>query len=140
MSWLPRTMADGFQAANAIDDGVRIGAVSDEVAEHQHGVVALRGRRAKHRLERFKVAVNVAEDQIAHRYSSCSMSCSTSSSARAREASRRSLRLLVGEPAVFVEHRHLDAIVRERTPPVGGNPRQQHIEAARRSRPTRRRR
>src|ERR687889_57240 len=41
------------------------------------------------RLERLEVAVNVAQDEIPHRYSSCSMSWSTSSSVWARDASTR---------------------------------------------------
>ena len=40
LSWLPRISACGAQLADALADGVGIGAVADQVAEHQDLVVA----------------------------------------------------------------------------------------------------
>ena len=59
-------MATGDEAAHAIDDAVRLGAVADEIAEHDHGVVAVRGGRVEHGVERVDVRVDVAQDQVAH--------------------------------------------------------------------------
>ena len=42
LSWLPRISAIGLELAHAIADGVRIGAVADQVAEQQDLVVAER--------------------------------------------------------------------------------------------------
>jgi hypothetical protein len=49
---------------HALDHGVGIGTVADEIPEHQDGIAfAGRGQRG---LQRLEIGVNVAQDQIAH--------------------------------------------------------------------------
>ena len=52
------------QRTDAIDHGVRIGAVADQVAEHQDAVVVARG--VQRRLERLEVPVNIADNEVGH--------------------------------------------------------------------------
>ena len=55
---------DGRQRPDAIDDGVRIGAVADEIAEHQHVIVG--ARRGEHGVERLEIGVDVTDNEISH--------------------------------------------------------------------------
>ena len=58
-----RGVRDG---ANALGDLIRVGAVPDEISEHQHAVNR-RGRTCRqYGLQRLKVSMHVAEDQVSH--------------------------------------------------------------------------
>ncbi len=52
------------KATHALDDSIGVGAVADEIAQHERAVVA--GGRRQRRLERLEVGVNVAQDEIFH--------------------------------------------------------------------------
>ena len=59
---------DVRKGPHAVDDGVRVGAVSNQIAEHEHGIGP--AARLEGRVERLEVRVNVAEDEIPHRAAS----------------------------------------------------------------------
>src|SRR5262245_12154924 len=63
------------QPANAIDDGVRVGAVADEIAEYEDGIDLSRSR--ERRLEGLEVRVDVTYDQITHQNSTHASTRST---------------------------------------------------------------
>src|SRR5262245_9577383 len=71
---------------NALDDGVGIGAVANQITKYQDSVTPMLRGCLKHGIERLEIAVDVAEDQIAA-HSSLSTSRSSSSSGLARDAS-----------------------------------------------------
>jgi hypothetical protein len=50
----------------AIDRFDGIGAVPDQIAEHEHLIVAARGRVLEHRVKGLQVGVNVGENEVAH--------------------------------------------------------------------------
>ena len=54
----------GRKRQDAIDDRIRIGAVADEISEHERVIVAARG--SQHRVERLQIGVDVADDEISH--------------------------------------------------------------------------
>jgi hypothetical protein len=62
-----------LQAADAVHDCVRVGAVADEVAEHQDAVVGNLAGGVEHRLEGLEVRVDVTQDQVAHQCSNQSV-------------------------------------------------------------------
>ena len=100
------------------DDVVRIGAVADEVTEHERVIVAPRGRQ--HRFERLNVRVDVAEDQVNHQNPTHSSSRSTTSGTGC-VPSMRDVRFRVGEPTTRVELLHLRAVGRQQAA-VSGDP------------------
>src|SRR5687767_256733 len=51
---------------DAIDDGVGVGAVADQVAEDEHAIEALAGGGGEHGVERLEVRVDVADDEVTH--------------------------------------------------------------------------
>ena len=80
----------GLERADAVDDGVRRGAVADQVAEHEDAIPRRGG--GEDGLERIDVGVDVRQDQvahIAHIFSRRSTICSAISSAGAAPASTR---------------------------------------------------
>ncbi len=62
-----------LQAADAIDDGVRVGAVAHQVAEHQDALVGNLAGGVEHGLERLEIRVDVTQDQVAHQCSNQSV-------------------------------------------------------------------
>ena len=54
---------DRIEAADAIDDAVRLAAVADQVAEHEQAV-PLAVDRGQYRLERVEVGVDVGENEV----------------------------------------------------------------------------
>jgi hypothetical protein len=54
------------ERAHALDHRIRLSAVPDKVAEHDHAIPGVYGSRRKDGLERVDVRVNVGEDQIPH--------------------------------------------------------------------------
>ena len=71
---VPADDRDRLEGLDPGHDLVRIRAVPDDIAQHEHLVVAPRGRVAKAGLEGFEVGMNVREDEIAHQCSSQSTS------------------------------------------------------------------
>src|SRR5262249_23505876 len=76
-----RQRLDGL---DAVDDGVWIRAVADQVAEHEGAVIATSGSVCDADVKRFEIGVDVGQNKIAHAgglyASSQSTSCSTSAS------------------------------------------------------------
>ena len=58
-------MACGLGACTRSIDGVRIGAVADEIAEHEHAIAA-EAEAASTASQRLEIRVNVAHHEIAH--------------------------------------------------------------------------
>ena len=56
----------GRQAADAVDDRPGFSAVAHEIPEHEQPVVLLRRAVAQHRGQGGQVAVDVADDEVAH--------------------------------------------------------------------------
>ena len=52
----------GRQRTNPIDDRVGVGAISDQIAEHERMIVRTRSR--EHCVERLEIGMNVADDEI----------------------------------------------------------------------------
>ena len=51
------------QIEDPVDHFVRVGAVADEIAQHEQAVIRVPGRPDQHRVEGVDVAVNVAQNQ-----------------------------------------------------------------------------
>jgi hypothetical protein len=54
-----------IERQNALDDRIRLGAVTHEVAEDQQPIPGRLRRGAQHRIERVHVGVDVGENQVA---------------------------------------------------------------------------
>jgi hypothetical protein len=57
---------DRGQALDPLDDGVRVAAVADQVAEHEGAIEAARAGVGEAGVEGLEVGVNVREHEIAH--------------------------------------------------------------------------
>ena len=138
LSWLPRMIATGFERADAVDDGVGLAAVADEIAEdEQRDPTRPRRRRAPRRARRgWRGCPRGSGSAVMRRRATAvrapsasmpSMMRSAISSARGRarrRAGARARRRLARREQPF----HLRAVGRQRTPPVGGQPREHVIE------------
>ncbi len=64
LSWLPRMIVAAGQLTDAIDHRIRIGAVADQIAEHEDRIV--RAGLGQRRFERLEIGVHVADDEVFH--------------------------------------------------------------------------
>ena len=65
------------QSAHAVDHGVGVGAVADQIAEDEGLVVSTSLRMAQNRFERLEVRVNIGQDEIAHRIEAMNVSAAS---------------------------------------------------------------
>ena len=120
------------ERADAVDDGVRRGAVADQVAEHEHAVpragAAASTASSASMLAWMSERIRYRTSLTVHIRAMRSTICSAISSAGAAPASIAHVRLRVGGLPDGEQPLHLGAVGGQRPPAVGRDPGDQQVE------------